>query len=212
MADQDPDLYEEFIVEEEAEASSNRPFAFALAGLLGILLLSLLALGAYQLFFSGNGDNGQAVAGGDDGIAATATVISATNEAIETQNAFVTQTLVAMELTAQAPTFTPTPPPTLTPTPIPTATATATAVVEPPTADAGDGVDDDATPVFDDDGDGNGEDGGDGSDETVGSADVNANSGNSAETLPETGITIWGGIAAALGLIFLMFAARRLRA
>ena len=44
MADQDPELYEEFIVEEEEETQSNRPFIFALSGLVGILLLSLLCL------------------------------------------------------------------------------------------------------------------------------------------------------------------------
>lgn len=210
MADQDPELYEEFIVEEEEETQSNRPFIFALSGLVGILLLSLLCLGAYQIFFAGDGD-GTPVADVSDDIAATATIISATNEAIETQNALVTQTLVAMELTAQAPTatFTPTPPPTNTPTPIPSATPTATEVVDPGTDDDGEDGNEDATPVFDDDGDQTGDGG---SDETVGSADVSANTSGSAEELPETGLSIWAGVIAALGLLVLMVVARRLRA
>lgn len=214
MADQDPDLFEEFIVEEEEEAQSNRPFVFAAAGLVGILVLCLGVLGVYQLFFDG-ADDGQAVAEGDPGIAATATVISATNEAIETQNAFVTQTLVAMELTANAPTETPTPLPTFTPTPVPTSTPTVTPVVQAED-DEGDEVAEDVTRIFGDDEEEDDDEAVvDDDDEdtsgTVGSADVSANPGNATETLPETGISIWGGIAAALGLIFMMVIARRFR-
>ncbi|MDJ0756526.1 MAG: hypothetical protein QNJ45_23535 [Ardenticatenaceae bacterium] len=214
MADQDPDLFEEFIVEEEEETQSNRPFVFAAAGLVGILVLCLGVLGVYQLFFDG-ADDGQAVAEGDAGIAATATVISATNEAIETQNAYVTQTLVAMELTANAPTETPTPLPTATATPVPTATPTVTPVVQAED-DEGDEVAEDVTRIFDEDDDEEDDDEvaadeDDDTADTVGSADVSANTGNATETLPETGISIWGGIAAALGLIFLMFIARRFR-
>lgn len=212
MAEQDPDYFEEFVIEEEeAETSSNRPFILAAGGLVAILLTALLCLAVYQFFF--NGDQ-EADAVADSAIAITATSISATNEAIETQNAFVTQTLVAMEMTAQAPTSTPTLQPTATPSPPPTATPTATPVVQADeeadgaTAEA-DGAEEGEesaaapTSIFNDQNTA--------TPEAATAGDVSASNANTAEALPETGISLWGGLAAALGLFFILLVARRLR-
>ncbi len=206
MADQDPDLFEEFVIEEE-ETPSNRPFLLAAGGLIAIFVLALLCLGVYQIFFNGSEDP-TAVA--DNGIAATATSISATNEAIETQNAFDTQTLAAMELTSQAPTATPTLAPTNTPQPSPTPTATATPVIQT----EGEGEEPEATSVFEEEeltatpeeaGAGEGDDG------SATSGDIAGSNANTGETLPQTGISVWGGLSAALGLLLIILVSRRLR-
>ncbi len=211
------DLNDEFIIAED-EGPSNRPFLVAAGSLLGLLVLSLICLGAVRtLNLGGNGtpQEDPAVIAQQNAIAATATSISATNEAIAQQNELVTQTIIALTATAAAPTETPTPSPTATNTPTaePSPTPTETPVVgeegEEGEGEEGEGEADGlatatpnlaateifsglntATPVGGGSGSGGGTGGG---------------------TLPETGIPLWGGLVAALGLLLVLFGARRLR-
>ncbi len=204
MAEQDPDLFEEFVIEEE-EAPSNRPFLLAVGALLGVLLVALLCLGVYQIFFD-SGDGTEVAT--DNGLAATATSISATNEAIETQNAFVTQTIVAMDLTAQAPTATPTLPPTSTPRPEPTDPPTATPVVQ---SEADEATAAAATSMAAAPEEETPESGGETTGDSGTAGDVSASNANTGGTLPNTGVPVWGGLTAALGLLLIILVARRLR-
>jgi hypothetical protein len=208
------DLNDEFIIEED-EGPSNRPFLVAAGSLLGLLVLSLICLGAVRtLNLGGNGtpQEDPAVIAQQNAIEATATSISATNEAIAQQNELVTQTIIALTATAAAPTETPTPSPTATNTPTtePSPTPTETPVV----SDEGDGEEGDseadglatatpnlaATEIFS----------GLNTATPVGSGPISGG-GTGGGTLPETGVPLWGGLVAALGLLLVLFGARRLR-
>lgn len=209
------DVNDEFIIEEE-EGPSNRPFLVAAGSLLALLVISLICLGGVRTLGIGGGgepaEDPEAIAQ-QQAVAETATAISATNEAIAEQNALVTQTIVALTATAAAPTETPTPSPTATntPTPSPSPTATETPVVG----------EEDLTP----------EDGEDSEGDGLATATPNqaateifsglntatpvpggpGNGGSGGGTLPETGLPLWGGLVAALGLLLILFGARRLR-
>lgn len=215
------DDVDEYVIVQENEESSNRPFLVAAGALVGILLLSLLCLGAVRLF-GGGGDDGTPVA--DESSLMTATSISATNEAIATQNSFVTQTIVAMKLTDEAPTATPTAteiPPTNTPTNTPSPTPTDTPVVqegEEPETDVTPNIA--ATQVFEGlntatPASGVGGTGGlvvGSGTPTGGGTAVGGGTTTGTGTLPQTGISMWEALAAAFGLLFIFIVARRLRA
>lgn len=214
------DLNDEFIIEED-EGPSNRPFLVAAGSLLGLLVLSLICLGAVRTLGIGGGGTpaeDPAVIAQNESIAATATSISATNEAIAQQNELVTQTIVALTETAAAPTETPTPSPTMTntPTPEPSPTPTETPVVaEGEEGEAGE----------------EGEEGEAAGDGGLATATPNlaateifsglntatpiggpgTGGGTGGGTLPETGLPLWGALVAALGLLLVLFGARRLR-
>ena len=115
---------DDFILEDE-DGPSNRPFILAFMGLVGVLLVSLIVLGVYVAFFNNPTtpptEEEVVAAALDSPQAQEATQISATNEAIETQNAYVTQTLESRQMTDEAPTESPTEIPA-TETPEPTAT------------------------------------------------------------------------------------------
>lgn len=130
---------DDFIVEDE-EGQSNRPFILAVMGLLGVLLVSVIILGVFTTFSGNDTDTpSEEVAAVDSEQSAQATMISATNEAIETQNAYVTQTLESRRLTDEAPTATPTAvPPTETAIPLPTETEVPSTDEEEASAEGGD--------------------------------------------------------------------------
>ncbi len=109
-------MSDDFIVEDQ-ERSAGSPFLI-LAGILGaIFFLAVVCIGAVLLT---RGDDNET----DPAAEGTRIAVVSTNEAIMTQNAFVTQTLIARTMTAAAPTNTSTPLPTATNTPPPTATNT----------------------------------------------------------------------------------------
>lgn len=211
--------FEDEILLDDDEGGSNRPFILTAGALIGVMVVALLC---YAIFNAFGGveptTDGEEVAQIDNGGAATATSISATNEAIATMNSFVTQTIESITLTASAPTETPTSTP-VPPTNTPTATATATPT-ETPVVEDGE-VEDDGAAEEEDGSDTNaaatsifqglntatptpiGSSGGSGS----------GSSGSSGSgTLPETGISLWGGLAAAFGLLMLIVIVRRIRA
>ena len=203
---------------EDQERSAGSPF-LVLAGILGaIFFLAVVCIAAVLL----TRDSGGEV----DPIAqATSDAIVATNEAVMTQNAFVTQTLIARTLTAAAPTNTPPPTATSTNTPQPTPTNTLTPIpTETPVISEegeGDGGDDGTitpgeatpttsifgTPIFP----------GGGTGATATPVTVTGGTGGSGGTggggtLPQTGLPLWGIIGLGAGLIVLIGMARRLRA
>lgn len=221
MSDNFDEFDDEFILDDEAGGGS-RTFRLTAGALVGVLLISLLCYGAFS-FLGGGEEEGTAVAV-DTSTAATATSISATNEAVATYNSFVTQTIESMEMTANAPTatFTPTPlPPTSTPAPTATPVPTETPVLESsPTAEGDTGGDQtaggDATPnaaatsIFAGLNTATPSSGGSGG--TGGTSGGGTGGGGTTPTaLPQTGISMWEGLLAAVGLLALVFVARRLR-
>ncbi|MEM9774482.1 MAG: hypothetical protein AAF902_07885 [Chloroflexota bacterium] len=119
--DDDYDELDEIVLE-EGDARSNRPFILSILGLLGIAVLAPLCLVISQLsgFISEPTPSADVLT-----YEAEFAVAVATNDAIATLNAYVTQTIDARNATSTAianqPTETPTP--TITPTPSPTNTA-----------------------------------------------------------------------------------------
>lgn len=215
------DEFDDEILLDDDDGGSSRPFLLTAGALIGIMLLSLACLAIFNLIGGGGEEvatteEGTAVSEVDSESAATATAISATNEAIMTANAFVTQTIESITLTAEAPTNTPTntpEPPTNTPTNTPTTTPTTTPVVEgeegegtgETDADSAEEPNSGATSIFD---------GLNTATPTSSSGAGGSSGGNTSNpaTLPETGISLWGGLAAAFGLILLIVVARRARA
>ncbi|MFW5940235.1 MAG: hypothetical protein ACOC9C_00620 [Chloroflexota bacterium] len=171
------------------EAGQASPFAILLAALLGILVLAIICTGGV-LFFR-NGDQVE--------VSGTSTAIAEANATTLAQNAMVTQTIAALETEAARPTNTPTNtpvPPTETPTATNTPEPSPTAVVEAPEATPTPNLfgtsifDNTPTPI-------------------AGAADDGTGTGG--DTLPDTGIGLGPALAAALGLLFLLVVARRLR-
>ena len=199
-----------FIEEEAGEVSSGAGRAFAaIAGSMVVLILVgvicvFVLLGAR----SGTGLLANLFDGGSDGdaIAVTQTTEArlTENAIVVTENYFVTQTLAAMATEDALPTSTPEPVATNTPAPTETPSPTNTRVV-----DQGDGNGDSAAAdpsptvgllVTSQFGGGSGSGSGSGTGGT-----------SSTGELPQTGFGLLGAVAAALGLIGLGFAARRLR-
>lgn len=211
-------MSDDFIVEEQ-ERSGGSPFV-VLAGILGAVFF--LAVICIIAVLATRGSDEPTV----DPIAqATSDAIVATNEAVMTQNAFVTQTLIARTLTAAAPTNTPPPTPTSTNTPQPTPTNTLTPTpTETPvvsTGEDGDGGEDGTvtpgeatpttsifgTPIFS----------GGGGATTPTPVTVTGGTGSTggtggSGTLPQTGLPLWGIIGLGAVFIVLIGLARRLRA
>ncbi|MCB0036321.1 MAG: hypothetical protein KDE51_19955, partial [Anaerolineales bacterium] len=118
--------FEDEIILDDDEGGSNRPFILTAGALIGVMVVALLCYAIFNSFGGVDTSTGEEeIAQTDNASAATATSISATNEAIATMNSFVTQTIESITLTASAPTETPTSTP-VPPTNTPTATATAT--------------------------------------------------------------------------------------
>jgi LPXTG-motif cell wall-anchored protein len=193
---------DDFIIEEE-EQGANRTFLIIAGSLVGVLLLIIGCVAVYAFINRGNN-------------AAEIAAIETANAETAAQNARVTETIVAMELTANAPTPTYTPSPTSPPTNTPTATPepTDTAVVQTPeTAEPGDGTLT-ATPnlagtqIF-------GGDGGTFGTSTpisgTGTGGSGSGTGTGTDTLPQTGFTTAGAVAIGLLLIGVLIVARRLR-
>jgi LPXTG-motif cell wall-anchored protein len=201
---------DDFIIEEE-EQGANRTFLIIAGSLVGLFILIIACVALF------------AVLNGGDGNADQVATIEAENATTIAQNARVTETIVAMELTQNAPTATS--PPTDTPEPTDTATATPeptdTSVVQTP--DAGTvvtgtvgvetpGVSEDGgtttvtpnaagTQIFGDSG---------GTFGTV-TPISGAGTGAGTDTLPQTGVTTAGMVGIGLLLIAVIFVARRLR-
>lgn len=114
------DFSDDFIVEEE-EQGANRTFLIIAGALVGVFILIILCVGLFAVL--NRTDNSAQIA-----------AIETENAETAQQNARVTETIVAMELTAQAPTatFTPSPSPEPTDTLVPTAAPTDTPVVQTP--------------------------------------------------------------------------------
>jgi hypothetical protein len=198
-------MSEEFIIEEE-ESTGRSPFALLAAALVGLLVLAVLCIAGASLLQQ-NGD----------GVSATSTVIAQINQTTEAQNAFVTQTLIAMAATETQEalaTDTPTPTPTVptsTPSPTWTPKPTETPVVQPPgdtptpnlagTSIFGGTSTFNATPTV------IGGSGGTGGTGGTGGAGGTGGTG----TLPQTGVGLWGAIGAAVILVAVLIIARRLR-
>ncbi len=190
-------MEEDFIVEDGGESPSNRrPFFIAVGALLAILVVSVIcSVSVLNARNSGlQADNSQQIAARET-----------ENAEIELSNQQVTQTIAAMETEQALPTVTPPPPATNTPAPTNTLRPTNTPVVRP--ADDADGP---ATPELD---------GGEVSDDGTGANTPTptsplggTNGGSGDDALPETGISTWGALVAALGLIAIFVGARRLRA
>lgn len=203
-------MSDDFIVEDQ-ERSAGSPFLI-LAGILGaVFFLAVVCIGAVLLTRDGDNSTDPAAEG-------TRIAVVATNEAIMTQNAFVTQTLIARTMTAAAPTATNTPAPTATNTPPPTATNTPLPTpTETPVISTDDGTEIAegptpttsifGTPIFGT--------GGTGATPTpvvvTGGTGSTGGTGGSG-TLPQTGLPLWGIIGLGAGLIALIGIARRLRA
>jgi LPXTG-motif cell wall-anchored protein len=207
----------DFIIEEEQQGA-NRTFLIIAGSLVALFILIILCVAGYA--FLNRADNSSQIA-----------AIETENAETAAQNAQVTQTIVAMEMTAQAPTPTftasPTSPPTETPTNTPAPTDTA--VVQTP--GAGDGTAEvEATGISLDGGTTtvtpNPEEtpniagtqifGGDGGTFATGTPITGTGaggtgSGSGTGTLPQTGITTAGLVAIGLFLVLGVFVARRLR-
>ncbi len=189
-------MEEDFIIEEGGETPSNRrPFLIAVGVLLSILVISVIC-SVSVLNARNNGENG----GNAEEIAA----IETQNAITELANQSVTQTIIAMETEEARPTETPPPPATNTPAPTNTLRPTNTPVIRP--ADDADGT---ATPELEDGADSSAETGAD--TPTPVAPLGGANGGSDDEALPQTGIGTWSALVAALGLIAVLIAARRLR-
>lgn len=179
-----------------SESGQATPFAILVAALLGVFVLALLCTGGV-LYFR-NGDQAEE-------IGATSTAIAQANATTLAQNAQVTQTIAALETEAARPTNTPTatPQPTDTPTATNTPLPTDTPVVEETEVAAGE-----ATPTPNIFGTSIFQNGGA---TPVTGVDTGTGTGTGGGTLPQTGIGLGTGIAAAFGLLMLLFMARRLR-
>jgi LPXTG-motif cell wall-anchored protein len=197
---------DDFIIEEE-EQGANRTFLIIAGSLVGLFILIIACVALFA--FLNRGDNSEEIA-----------AIETQNAETAATNAAVTRTVVAMELTANAPTATL--PPTSTPEPTDTPTATPeptdTPVVQTPEAEETEGgVSEDGgtttvtpnvagTQIF----------GGDGG--TFGTATPitgtgagGTGTGTGTETLPQTGVTTAGLVGIGLLLVAVVFIARRLR-
>jgi len=204
---------DDFIIEEE-EQGANRTFLIIAGSLVGLFILIIICVALYA-FLNRDQSNADEIA-----------TIESENATTVAQNAKVTETIVAMELTASAPTATlpptDTPEPTNTPTasPEPTETAvvqtleagtvvTGTAVTETP------GVSEDGgtttvtpnaagTQIF-------GGNGGSFGTPTPITGTGAGGTGTGTETLPQTGLSTVGLIGIALLLVAGIVIARRLR-
>lgn len=194
------DFSDDFIIEEE-EQGANRTFLIIAGSLVGVLILIIACVALFA--FINRGNNAEEIA-----------AIETANAMVATQNARVTETIVAMELTANAPTATFTPSPSPPPTDTPTATPepTDTAVVQTPeTAEPGDGTltvtpNLAGTQIF----------GGDGgtfatSTPISGTGTGGTGTGTGTDTLPQTGVSTAGAVAIGLLLVVVLVVARRLR-
>lgn len=238
--DDEIDELDEIVIESSDEGRSNRPFLISLLGLLGVGVGAFLCLGLTQ--FLGFGLGGETPVS-PEMLTATVQVaeIFATNDAVATQNVYVTQTIDSRNATATAlavlPTNTPEPTSTPVPTnsPVPAASSGGSEEGAEPSTDTGDtGA---ATGDSDNNADGgNGSTGDTNADAGSGNGDTdtsaagggsdtdgaNADGGNGGsdtsgdqtalpETLPDTGFSIAGTLALAFGLLILLFGSRRLR-
>lgn len=171
------------------ESGQASPFAILLAALLGILVLAVLCTGGVLLVRSG-----QQVE-----MSGTSTAIAVANATTIAENELVTQTIAAIETEAARPTNTPTntpvpptdtPAPTDTPEPSPTPVVQEVDATPTPSLFGTDIFNRTPTPVT-----GAGESG----------------TGTGGGTLPDTGINLGTAVGLAMGLLLLLFAARRLR-
>jgi len=187
-------MSDEFILEDDdLEISSNRrPFLTAVGVLGAIGVLSVVCI-LVTLLTRGS-------ANGDAEVAATSAAIETQNAIIAVTNTAVAEIVAAMETEAARPTSTPENTPTTVPTAIPTNTPrpTDTPVVQV-------AEEEEATPAL-----------------SGTSAFVTGSLGNTPTpiggaaaagggTLPQTGIATWGASIAAVILIGVLIAARRLR-
>jgi type IV secretory pathway VirB10-like protein len=185
-------MTEEFILEEDESPDgldrlNRRPFLIAVGGL---AIVGILAVACIFVVLSLRGPSAR----GADQIAAIETqnaIIAVTNEA-------VTLTIAALETEAARPTDTPRPTATNTPTPIPTETPTPT---NTPVVQQAEEEEESltGTTVFGSGGLG------------ISPTPIGPLGGGEEGTLPQTGIATWGASVAALLLIAILFAARRLR-
>lgn len=188
--------FDEFTTEERG----GSPF-LPLLGLLGGILVLAILCGAIFLIARGlvGGD------GEEDVVNITRTAVAIANATTLAENARVTETLMAMTEEASRPTATSTPTITPTDTPPPTAaptdtpvvidlepTATSTAILEGTSIFGGGGLGT-ATPLPGGGGGGTGTGGG------------------GTGTLPDTGFSLAGAVALAVGLLLVFVVARRLR-
>ena len=201
------DLY----IEEEAEVEgggSGRAFAAIAGSLVVLILIGVVCVFVLLGARSGTGLLANLFNGGGD---ADAIAVTQTTEArltenaiVVTENFFVTQTLAAMATEDAMPTSTPEPPATNTPAPTETPSPTNTRVVDQGGGDSGADATTEAVPSA-----------------TVGllvtsqfgGSGSGSGTGGTSSTgeLPQTGFGLFGAVVAALGLIGLGFAARRLR-
>ncbi len=187
-------MTEDFILEEEsADTTNRRPFLIAVGILLTILVLAMICSATLLLRRnSGANDNRDAVAA----IETQNALVAATNEA-------VTQTVAAMETEAARPTNTPVAPATNTPRPSSTPQPTMTPVVQQAEEELTTTPDLSGTVLA------SGETSGDNTPTPI--AALGGSTGGGGDSLPQTGIETWGALVAALVLIAVLFAARRLR-
>jgi LPXTG-motif cell wall-anchored protein len=207
------DFSDDFIIEEEEEGA-NRTFLIIAGSLVGVFILIILCVALFAILNRTDTSNQIAA-------------IETENAETAAQNARVTETIVAMELTDQAPTATFTPSPTTPPTNTPTALPepTETAVVQTPGAEEPeatgislDGGTTTVTPNPDETPNIAGTQifGGDGGvfvtgTPITGTGAGGTGSGSGSETLPQTGVTTVGLVAIGLMLIVGIVVARRLR-
>jgi len=178
---------DDFVIEEE-EDSTSRNFLVIAGSLIAVFILIVACVLVFALLQRGE-EADTAVA-----------EIEATNDAVATQNSFVTLTVQALETEAARPTSTPTVEPTVTSSPTPTATTgpTNTPVVQQPGDEATVVPTASATTDLS---------GGVG----AGSTPTPLPGGSGSDTLPQTGVSAWGIVAASLGLLAVLIIARRLR-
>lgn len=185
-------MTEDFIIEEEIEDSPNRrPFLTAVGVLVAIFVLAAICSGVVLL-------NRNRAPNGD---AAEIAAIETQNAVIAVTNAAVTQTVAAMETEAARPTDTPKPPPTNTPVPTSTPLPTNTPVLAQAEDDATETPDLTETSIFS----------GETADNTPTPIPGLSGTSGGDGSLPQTGIETWGALVAAIVLIAVFLAARRLR-
>jgi hypothetical protein len=190
------DFSDDFIVEEES-AGTNRNFLVIAGSLIGLFIIITACVLIYALTQRDGASNDDAVN--------TRVALNATTEA---ENALVTQTIIAQTAAAETVAAMPTEEPTETPTPEPTDTPqpTDTPVVQAPeeatseTPEATETPNLAGTSIFGDGG-------------TFGSTPtpVPGAVGSDGGTLPQTGVSVLGVVGIAIGLLFLLVIARRLR-
>jgi serine/threonine-protein kinase len=201
---------DDFIIEEE-EQGANRTFLI-IAGSLVALFIAIIACVALFAFINREDPNAAEIA-----------AIETANAETAAQNAQVTETIVAQELTANAPTATL--PPTSTPEPTDTPTATPepteTSVVQTP--DAEETLTGSETPGVSEDGGTTtvtpnaagtqifGGDGGTFGTVTPIAGTGTGGTGSGSDTLPQTGASTVGLVAIGLLLVVAVFVFRRLR-